>query len=577
MLYYDNLEFNKDIDYEIYLINKQLKKHYTEDESKIIIKQSINQLDKVAITLAKEDIGFFCLYFLPYFFVPNSNSKIIRPLSKTHYEIFDELNNMFAKDKWDNEEFILPRNLGKSTVINKALACWSHCYRYSRYSVVIGKREEDAITFVGDTKQMLKSKKIVDNFGELVKPKERVVNKQELELDNNTKIVAVSSGTSIRGTTYGCSDGIFRPSIVIVDDFINENDILTDNAKEKIVNKYYKEIMEAGDKANYRNGKKISSASKFLVIGTPLSSDDFINTIRKDSEFRVFHRSVCDFDVDDYFANNKDWQVYRSILLNSKDENRVANAQLYYNEHIDTMQFERLWNDKWSCCYLANKYFTKRLTFMQELMCDCEKVGDVWIKYMAKLSAKEIEDKQYSKTLLSIDPSATNNNKADFSAFTVLSKTNNGFYCVREGELKKFDGKTEFDKYIAYVIDLLHKWQDITHVVLEKNVYKGVDATRIEEEIAKDKELSKRRIEVILIYNTINKDARISTICDKINSGQIIFNENDKQYNEQVFEFRGQKYTSHDDAIDSLEMAVNNIDKIKTTNKITLLDKSCLF
>lgn len=576
MYYYDNKELNEQ-QYKVYILMKYLTKHYNKVKAKQLLKAKANNLDNLAKSLGAIDIAFFCEYFLPNFFVPNSNSTLIRPLSKTHYEIFNELNNMFAKDKWDNEEFILPRGLGKSTVINKALACWSHCYKYSRYSVIVGKREEDAITFVSDTKQMLKSKKIVDSFGELVKPKERIVNKQELELDNNTKIVAVSSGTSVRGTTYGCSEGIFRPTIVIVDDFINENDILTDNAKEKIVNKYYKEIMEVGDKANYRNGKKISSASKFLVIGTPLSSDDFINTIRQDSEFRVFHRSVCEFDVDDYFANNKYWQVYRSILLNSKDENRVTNAQLYYNEHIDTMQFDRLWNDKWSCCYLANKYFTKRLTFMQELMCDCEKVGDVWIKYMAKLSGKEIEEKQYDKTLLSIDPSASNNNKSDYSAFTVLSKTNNGFYCIREGELKKFDGKTEFDKYINYVIDLLHKWHDITHVVIEKNVYKGVDATRVEEEIAKDKELSKRKIEVVLIYNTMNKDARISTICDKINSGQIIFNENDKEYNEQVFEFRGQKYTSHDDGIDSLEMAVNNIDKIKTTNKITLLDKSCLF
>ena len=335
--------------------------------------------------------------------------------------------------------------------------------------------------------------------------------------------------------------------------------------------------MEAGDKAVYRNKKKIKQATKFLVIGTPLSNDDFINTIRQDSEFRVFHKSVCDFNVDDYFTNNKNWQVYKSILLNNKDENRIQNAQLYYNEHIDTMKFERLWNEKWSCCYLANKYFTKRLTFMQELMCDCEKVGEVWIKYMAKLSAKEIEEKEFNKTILAVDSACSNSSKSDFSAFTILSKTNNGFYCVREGSLKKFDSKTEFDKYIDYIIDLLHKWIDINYIFIEKNVYKGIDATRVEELIKKDKELSKRNIQVETIYNTKNKDTRISTITDKINSGQIIFNENDKEYNEQIKEFRGQKYVTHDDAIDSLEMAVNNIDKINKTNKITLLNKSCLF
>ena len=577
MIYYDNKEFDTEQKYEVYILNKYLTKKYGKQNSRKLILSNANNLDKLAVALAQDDISFFCLYFLTNFFVQNSNSTNIRDLADVHYEIFEELNNMFVKDRWDNEEFILPRGLGKSTVINKALACWTHCYKRSRYTVVIGKREEDAVNFVEDTKQMLKTQKIVKNFGELVNTKDRVVNKQELELDNNTKIVAISSGTSIRGTSYGCNEGIFRPSIIIVDDFINENDILTDTAKEKIVNKYYKEIMEAGDKAVYRNKKKIKQATKFLVIGTPLSNDDFINTIRQDSEFRVFHKSVCDFNVDDYFTNNKNWQVYKSILLNNKDENRIQNAQLYYNEHIDTMKFERLWNEKWSCCYLANKYFTKRLTFMQELMCDCEKVGEVWIKYMAKLSAKEIEEKEFNKTILAVDSACSNSSKSDFSAFTILSKTNNGFYCVREGSLKKFDSKTEFDKYIDYIIDLLHKWIDINYIFIEKNVYKGIDATRVEELIKKDKELSKRNIQVETIYNTKNKDTRISTITDKINSGQIIFNENDKEYNEQIKEFRGQKYVTHDDAIDSLEMAVNNIDKINKTNKITLLNKSCLF
>ena len=58
------------------------------------------------------------------------------------------------------------------------------------------------------------------------------------------------------------------------------------------------------------------------------------------------------------------------------------------------------------------------------------------------------------------------------------------------------------------------------------------------------------------------------TITDKINSGQIIFNEINVDYNKQIWDFKGQKYSRHDDAIDSLEMAVNEIDEIKNNEGI---------
>ena len=192
MIYYDNKEFDTEQKYEVYILNKYLTKKYGKQNSRKLILSNANNLDKLAVALAQDDISFFCLYFLTNFFVQNSNSTNIRDLADVHYEIFEELNNMFVKDRWDNEEFILPRGLGKSTVINKALACWTHCYKRSRYTVVIGKREEDAVNFVEDTKQMLKTQKIVKNFGELVNTKDRVVNKQEVELDNKTKSVAIS-------------------------------------------------------------------------------------------------------------------------------------------------------------------------------------------------------------------------------------------------------------------------------------------------------------------------------------------------------------------------------------------------
>src|SRR5699024_11016708 len=196
--------------------------------------------------------------------------------------------------------------------------------------LVVGNKESDAIQFIADTRKMLENNYIVKSFGKLTdsKNRERTLNKQEIELVNDTKIQAYSWGSSVRGTNY---DGT-RPTLVILDDILSERDILTEGAKEKVVKKYYTEVEEVGDKAVYRNGKKISPATKFVVLGTTLAPDDFTNTIRKDSTFKVFHRKVVNFDIDEYFEDNKYWQLYRKILLDdklSKDDRDEILEKLY--------------------------------------------------------------------------------------------------------------------------------------------------------------------------------------------------------------------------------------------------------
>ena len=569
MLYYENKAFT-DKQFSIYLIEKYLDKHFKFPEK---VKERYNP-GQIARLIGEIDLSFFSLYYLRDYFVA-SDVNDIRNVAPFHLKVWEELDEMFTYDSWDKEEFIQPRGSAKSTIINKALSCQQHCYKKSRYTIVLGNKADDAENFVEGTKNMLRNRRIVEEFGVLVDRKSRTVNKQELELTNNTKIQAYSWGSSVRGTFYSCSEGDFRPSIVICDDILAEDDILTPEAKEKVVNKYYKEVLEVGDKPVYRDGKKVKRATKFLVIGTPLASDDFISTIRNDAEFKVFHRSVCAFDVDDYFNGNEYWQEFRRILLNPRDNNRLENAEEYYLSNKVKMDFPTLW-EKYNCLDLAKTFFTKRLAFMQELQCDCEKVGDIWITSVSKMRRAEIEEKEFDKVILTVDQASSTSVKADYTAITVLGKSI-GLYFVRKGLLKRFDSKTEFDLYIDTVIFYLKRYEDITHVFVEKNVYKGVDAARIEEKINEDKELSKRGIKVDTAYSTKNKDDRLSTITDKINSGQVIFSEEDEDYWKQVKDFRGSKYSLHDDAMDSLEMAINNIDLIEVVRAVEILDKSYLF
>ena len=84
--------------------------------------------------------------------------------------------------------------------------------------------------------------------------------------------------------------------------------------------------------------------------------------ININSTFKVFRKAVVDFDIDDYIENSKLWQEYRTILMNSKDENRVENAKSFYYDHEEEMNFTTLWEGKYNPCELIDDYFTKRLS-----------------------------------------------------------------------------------------------------------------------------------------------------------------------------------------------------------------------
>lgn len=568
IIYYDNKDFNNDIQtFRIYLLKKYLTKHYGKDNAKKLIVAYQNDLLSLSKELGAKDIAFFAEYFLTNKFVASSDN-ILKPLGSVHYEIFDNLDNLLINDQYDQQEFILPRGIGKSTIINSLVATWGSVYNVSVFTVVVGKTDALMSEFIEEVKHNLSDEYLVECFGQFVPTtKEYANNSSEVELLNGTKVQGITWGSTLRGIKYKGN----RPSIIITDDVLKEDDIRSENMLQRAIGKFYNEILPAGAEARVIKGKKNGMSTKFIVIGTPLSQKDLINYVKNDASFQLLHKSVFEFDVDKVFYGEK-WQEYRKILLNTKDEDRINTAKKFYLENKD-MHIETIWSN-YEPLKMANKFFNERLSFMQEYMCDCQKVGEQWISYMAKMDEKEIEDHAFEKTILAIDTASSAKAKSDYFAFTVLSKYN-GFLFVRDGILKKYDAKTEFDMYINFTIELIRKY-NVNAFVVERNVFKDLDTVSIKKALENDTDLKMRRVQSMSVFNNKNKDDRIATITDKINSGTIIFNEDNKEYNQQVFNFCGKNYSLHDDAIDSLEMAVNNIEKINN-KRITLLEKSALF
>ncbi|WP_238858964.1 terminase [Clostridium sp. YIM B02569] len=597
MIYFDNLKFDTELKYEVYLLNKYLTKHYDSGTADKLLKTNSRDLDRLAKALSDKDIEFFCLYFMSDTFVPKGMNddgsypvdhipNVARQLSKGHYELWDIANEIFVEDKRDKAAIIEPRGYAKTTIFDMAVSVYLHCYKKSLFTLLGAKTDTDATQFLDSIKKVFnENQKIIENFGKLIDIKavkangERyTVNANEVEFTNGTYIRTVGSGTSVRGSNWG---GI-RPTVFIGDDFQDEKNILTDAAREKQYSKWTKEVEEVGDKAVYRNGKKIKAATKIIAIGTVLHIDCLMSKLSRNGDYyTILRRAIIletDQTVEDIFENDL-WLQCHDIYFDEKlnKEERKEKAKQFYEDHKEEMQFETWWPEKWDCFNdLAIKYWEDRAAFMSELMNDATAIGEKWFKSIATRTSEEIENHKFIKTALVIDPAASTSKKNDYTAMGVMSKATNDFTYVRDLLMKRLG----YNDYCEKAVDFIRRHEDITHIVIEKNTFMGADVLKIQELIDKEPKLKSRRLEFINKMQKTNKDEKISTVMDPVNNGQIVINsdcEDSSAAVKQVLEFQGQKYTPHDDFIDMISEGENALKEIKVVSKVEIFDRNSLF
>lgn len=186
------------------------------------------------------------------------------------------------------------------------------------------------------------------------------------------------------------------------------------------------------------------------------------------------------------------------------------------------MDFPLIWNN-YDCFDLALEYFEDSVSFKKERQCDINSLGEKRITSLSAIPAKDIENKEFTNTILSVDPASTANKKSDYSAFCVLSDTENHIKYAR----KCIIDRLEFNDYIKMILSLLVKYPDINTISIEKQTYSGADVIKLREQIQRIPELMCRPITYINKARTKNKDSRIDTVIPDINMGRIVFNEDD--------------------------------------------------
>ena len=505
----------------------------------------------LAWNLGKKSFRYFCSIFL-YGLLFDVNNGCV-PLSKSHYKIWDEMQETILHKNNTRQVYVFPRSFGKTTTCGAPISLWCALYGIHPFVMIDSATDKLATAILAVIKQQLEDNYFVKScFGEVINNNLKN-NENELELDikpNRSKIQAISSTGGARGFIYSSGGRVHRIGLLVLDDSQEDKLVRTPDGRAALVNK-----IENGLLMGLQNDN-----NHVLAFGTPQFNDDVYGTYVNSIGWQAKTEKCIQLDdIDEYFRTSKGWQEIRRILkTKATNPNATFDAETYYNQHIDELKFPIIW-ENYNRFDLAVEYFKNPVAFKQERQCDINSLGEKRIKSLSAIPAKDIENQEFTNTILSVDPASTANNKSDYSAFCVLSDTDNHIKYAR----KCIIDKLEFNDYIKKIISLLVLYPDINTVSIEKQTYSGADVIKLREQIQQIPELMNRPITYINKARTKNKDNRINTVIPDINMGRIIFNEDDIAAIDQIKEFAGTAYTAHDDMIDCLADAAENIINIE--------------
>lgn len=525
----------------------------------------------LAWSLGRENLEFFCLYFLQDIYLPKDDNAAA-PLADVHEELWHDIQESIIGNGSEQLGRVLSRGTGKSAFGTLGPSIWSMAYKHKSYVLICSDIGSTAEKFIKDIKDnVIENKYIEDAFGKLLDDgnKDYKCNATQLEFTNRTFVEAISSSSPMRGRKYKN----VRPDLIILDDYQSEDDVRTEEARDKKWKRYSDDVKFAKQRPVKRNGKVIKKGTVLMAWGTQQHKECFYSRLLKSSTWKFKKYRGVDIDnVDEYF-NSGLWKEFKNILNDFKNPNHLEDAKEFYYQYEEEMQFGKLWPEFWDCLDLALDYFENPSSFKQEVQGDVDAIGEKVFKSMHTESKEEIETHDFIKTMLIVDPASSGGRKNDYSAFFVGSQATNGFKYARKCELAKINARLEFDKYIDHMVQLLIEYDDITHVSIEKNTFNGADANQLEKRIKEHTLLKNRNIIIINEMQKKNKDDKISTIIPYVNRGEFIFCDENPDFLEQVMEFAGTKFTPHDDAPDVASEFWLRIDEIKTLSKVTLLDR----
>ena len=465
---------------------------------------------------------FFCKAYLP--------DQFEREFADYSRTIISTLKDVIESQSREKQAIVAPREHGKSTFSSFAMPTWAALYQKKKFIFFISSNGDISANFLEKTKKALENQDIIQDFGV---QKGRSWNAEEISLRNGVWIACSGWKSGLRGLNKDT-----RPDLIILDDLEDKGTIESESLRQKLETCFNEEIGRLG-----------TYNTDYFYIGTLLSEDSLLAKVTKMPAWKsLVLKRVISFP-----ENEQLWEEWRKIYRNIADENRFDNAWKFYLENKDEMirGSEVLWEDKVPAdkTIYPGGYYNVALdreafgedAFWKEDQSEPRNSSDMPFKILRWWQSLYNESPKVNNPKLAIDPAE---GKGQNNTAYTFGGGLNGALIVKEGQLKDH----KLNAIMKHAEWFIHEHPEIEEIIIEENTYKE-DGTEQLRQYLVEKGCYRK---VTGFRSTINKHNRILQMEPDINNGNILFNNLNTQYNNEILKYHAKAKT--DDAPDSLQV-----------------------
>jgi len=477
------------------------------------------------------------------------------PPCRLHRDLYERLERMRC-ERGTKVAVAAPRGSSKSTTVSLIYVLASICFRTEDYIVLISDTASQANDFLSFVKQELETNALLrQDFPEACEepdarrgpPRWR---QDEIITRNGVKVTALGAGKKIRGRRHR----EHRPSLVILDDVENDENIRSADQREKLREWFHRAVLKAG-----------TPRTNFVVIGTVLHYDSLLATLTDPAKSPGWHgrryRSVISWS-----SNPTLWQTWSAIYNgheSHEDKSGPEAARAFFEAHQHEMLegTEVLWPESESYCDLMVLRETDGPASF-----DAEKQNEpldpatclfqedwfhFWDDRFDTEEALIAAVGRHGQIIGACDPSLGRaGRRSDYTAIITV------FWDQRDGRLYVLDADLERivpDQIIAKVLaSYVHR----RHLAFafETNQFQHFVAS----ELRRRGQQQGLYIPIREVTQTTDKLGRIQTLQPLVKRGTIQFSRRHRLLLEQL---RTYPKGSHDDGPDALEMVVRLVEQ----------------
>ena len=443
-----------------------------DDDLRKVIKNKKNDNVEIDDTSDIERCRFSLLEFTKTY-IWNHEREDWNNLSEFHFDIAQKLENTVLKDKniATNTLEVSPRGHQKSFWADFAFPIWCIAYNHTENILVVSSEGSLGRQIINDVRQFIEmDEKFNEDFGNLVGTK--IWTSDKIVCSNGACLSSKGAGAATRGVKI---NGI-RPTVIICDDILSEQNSNTAEQRLKIENWYN---------------------SVLVPVGEPHCSIFVIGTIINDA--CLLYKMLTEVQYSDYitkkyqavikYSDSELWQEWDDIRSDLENKNRTVDSDNFYKENKAEMikGTEVLWNrfgDEMYYWLMKKKASMTDDAWATEYMNDglLEESREIKEEWLLRSLYKIEELPQITDVFIGFDAAATAKRKSDDSAIVVIGKGADNYYYVLEAWAKKKPIDEVIDQLIIYVIqyyDILRyvRVEDVVFQILLKDLIerKGMD------------------------------------------------------------------------------------------------------